>query len=283
MSERTCNGLPADWLNGWLAAVGATVLVDGMRLRWAGSGSPVAVLSLPGDADPLDAISATWPSLADMAAWPIADIAPDGGVLPLNPTVEQWRARVAAARTGNDSWMLSSLFTDLVFNHHDRVWSVGRGVLHPPAPTGRTMHHRLSHLSRTAVDRGGIARSLDGIGERSGGQGLGFDLGRVGSLADSSSQSVDPVVEILAFHGLALLPLRGSESGYLRQRGVSPQRSVSWSAWSRPLDRWAIDALLDRAESWPPDIDELGRWSSISFEAQSSMDPTRGHGSKRTR
>ena len=30
-------GLPADWLNGWLAAIGVTVLIPGARLRWTGA------------------------------------------------------------------------------------------------------------------------------------------------------------------------------------------------------------------------------------------------------
>ena len=45
MTQVTCAGLPASWLNGWLAAVGATVLDARIRLRWTTGGTPLAVLS----------------------------------------------------------------------------------------------------------------------------------------------------------------------------------------------------------------------------------------------
>ena len=34
MARVTCPGLPASWINGWLAAVGATVLDSRIRLHW---------------------------------------------------------------------------------------------------------------------------------------------------------------------------------------------------------------------------------------------------------
>ena len=40
MTEMTCPGLPGGWINGWLAAVGATVLDDRVRLHWTTDGAP---------------------------------------------------------------------------------------------------------------------------------------------------------------------------------------------------------------------------------------------------
>ena len=45
MTQVPCPGLPADWINGWLAAVGATVLDARIRLHWTTEGTPLAVLS----------------------------------------------------------------------------------------------------------------------------------------------------------------------------------------------------------------------------------------------
>ena len=38
--ERECPGLPAEWINGWLAAVGTTVLDSELRLSWTMDPSP---------------------------------------------------------------------------------------------------------------------------------------------------------------------------------------------------------------------------------------------------
>ena len=43
------SGLPAEWINGWLAAVGATVLDARIRLHWMTDGVPLAVPLVRGD------------------------------------------------------------------------------------------------------------------------------------------------------------------------------------------------------------------------------------------
>ena len=52
--------------------------------------------------------------------------------------------------------------------------------------------------------------------------GLGFDQTRLGSLADDTSIWIDPVVEELAFFGLAILPVRG--------KGIDRRMSRSFAA-----------------------------------------------------
>ena len=55
--------------------------------------------------------------------------------------------------------------------------------------------------------------------------GLGFDLTRVTAQADSSTEDmVDPVIEVLAFFGLALLPVRGAGVDQ-RMRGARSRNS----------------------------------------------------------
>ena len=43
MTRVTCPGVPASWINGWLAAVGATMLDSRIRLQWTADRTPVAV------------------------------------------------------------------------------------------------------------------------------------------------------------------------------------------------------------------------------------------------
>ena len=121
--------------------------------------------------------------------------------------------------------------------------------------------------------------SLAGEADRVRDNGLGFDQTRLGSLQDMTEPWVDPVVEVLAFFGLALLPVRGpgtdgrlgrSSDDPARQRGWrqsatagEPQRcQFHWPAWSQPLDRDGIDALLD---AWSPERED--RWTRLGVHA----------------
>ena len=74
MAEVICPGLPASWINGWLAAVGTTVQDEGIRLHWTADSTPVAVLNCRGRADPAASLLRFWPDdpeqLADL---PIAE------------------------------------------------------------------------------------------------------------------------------------------------------------------------------------------------------------------
>ena len=72
MTQLTCPGLPADWINGWLAAVGATVLDTRLRLHWTTDGAPLAVLSAA-EIDPVDALCESWPDMAQLSDMPIAE------------------------------------------------------------------------------------------------------------------------------------------------------------------------------------------------------------------
>ena len=71
MNEVACPGLPASWLNGWLAAVGAAVLDPRLRLSWTTGDAPVAVLSAE-SVEPVDALAESWPSRELVDGLPIA-------------------------------------------------------------------------------------------------------------------------------------------------------------------------------------------------------------------
>lgn len=301
MSTLACPGLPAWWLNGWLAAVGTTVLVPQMQLSWTDDPSPHAVLRLDGAADPVDAIAGAWPSDERIAAMPIARNWHDAGDLKRKPPLSTFTSRARASRGHPDSWALSSTVTDLFVTDRDPAKAaVAHARLDPPAPKGVTLHDRLLSLADAVTDTSVQAqRSFEGRGERVRNNGLGFDVTRLTALADSSHNRVDPIIEMLAFFGLALLPVRGSgvtdgdpgvrEATAVRARcwhRLGDERSLRmcWPAWSAPLRRDAIDALLDAWQpssrpTWHPLSVHAG-WRSVEYKGRGQSDSTKGIGSE---
>ena len=142
--------------------------------------------------------------------------------------------------------------------------------------------------------------SVSGVAERVKDNGLGFDLTRMGSQSDASGMAVDPVVEVLAFFGLALLPVRGRgtdrsvsgsshssaiQRGWRRISRTRREHRFMWPAWETALDRAAIDALLDM---WEPDKKRLwsrvgvhAGWQSVQFKPRATADTTRAFGAER--
>lgn len=296
-----CPGFPASWLNAWLAAVGATVLNPALRLHWTRGGTPQAVLCAQYE-DPVKILADSWPSRATLEDMPIRRRWPNTMDLPRNVPVNAFAARVAAVRSHPLSWTVSSTITDL---HVDDKGYVAHAPFDPPVPRGYVMHDRLLRLhARPGIlhARPGIEdlrRALDGTGERIENNGLGFDIARLGAGADGASKWVDPVVEVLAFFGMALLPVRGTGTDARLGRGVrtstiqrgwvqgddhqSPPR-FTWPVWDSPLDCAAIDALLDlwgadKRDEWPL-LGIHGAWRSVSY-APKGNEMTRGFGAER--
>ncbi|MDE0648236.1 MAG: hypothetical protein OXI08_09440 [Cyanobacteria bacterium MAG IRC4_bin_6] len=147
-----------------------------------------------------------------------------------------------------------------------------------------------------------IRASLTGEAPRVQDNGLGFDPARIGSQADKTDAYTDPVVEVMVFFGLSLLPMRGRgvdgspasriyadgrrQRGWRRPAGSRGAPRFHWPAWSQPLNVDGIDALLDQ---WNPDKQRrwwspLGvhaAWLSARYEALSTSDPTKAYGSER--
>ncbi len=294
-----CPGLPAYWINGWLAAVGATVLCPQLRLRWTRAGTPRAVLSMRDDAVD-EAIAASWPTAAYLEELPIAKQWSGTPEVKMHREVliDTFVQRVQAARSHPDSWTLSSTMTDLAVTLEGQVV---HAPFDAPAPQGLTLHERLlkTHgaiaLPPTAER---VRQSLQGLVARVRGNGLGFDQSRLASFADTGTKFVDPVVEVLAFFGLRLLPVRGPGREATRQ---NPPRATprnwslpssgprtlrfQWPAWTQPLDWHAIDALLDVwnpscPKSWPR-YGVHAAWQTVRYEAKNRRNPTRAYGSER--
>lgn len=284
MIELRAPGLRAGWLNGWLAALGTTVLVDGATVRWTDAGTPVAVLAARGEIDPVAAVAAALPSLDRLAELAIASHS-------RYVTPAAYEASVAHARARRDDFSLAASVTDLARSSDGKLL---HSPFDPPAPKGETLWARLRRC-RAELGSGGelvsrLRASFEGRGTRIAANGLGFDYTRITAAANPSEKLVDPVVELMAFYGLAYFPVRGSGGrvaqarGWIERRaGDRIERRFLWPTWPDPLDRWAIDALLgsfyyERGR---------GRHGGRAFEAVefqwSGNDVTRGFASRAAR
>lgn len=308
--SRECPGLPGEWINGWLAAVGTTVLDPDMRLSWTSGPSPIAVLRHP-DTDPAVALSEAWPSRRRLEEMPLARDFEGSDPLERQVPIETFGERVGLSRGHQDSWTLTSSLTDLAIDS-------GKASHAPFDPAGpgtiKWLHHRLlkvcNHIAQEDIDElaSAIKDAIDGLSLPVVDNGLGFDIFRLPDRAREGVRiMVEPVVEVLAFFGLALLPVRGDG---LRQRhvrvrqrghGIGGRRENAfvWPAWSQPLDRWGIDALLDAwHQTWTPhqaeegmewrtrhlDWERLGvhaGWATRPYKPTASADSTRGFSSVR--
>lgn len=302
MAELACPGLPASWLNAWLAAVGVTVLVPEMRLSWTDGPTPQAVLAVCDDGDPVQALASAWPSPERISHMPVAEHQSGCDDIVPNLPLQTFQERAQRYRGHVDAWSLSSTYTDLhVDATQPGVVLAARSRFAPPAPGPvGPIHRRLTRvLGFIDEPLARIAATLEGRAHRVNANGLGFDISRVTTLGDYSDKSVDPVLEALAFFGLALLPIRGAGTSRSAQsRGVhlrarqrlwfadlddARRERLMWPAWSDPLGANGIDALLDawhplRRATWR----QLGvhaAWRSVEFIWQGN-DPTRGIGSE---
>lgn len=293
--EITCSGLPAHWLNAWLAAVGATLLDPGIRLHWTKNGEAV----FAADDNPIDVLVQSWPSEELLNDLPIAENWKTAVRMQRKVSVEVFGQRVQMARKDPYSWTLSSTMTDLCV---DKNGEVEHAPFDPAGPgTIKWLHHRLVKLQKYLDELDTkLQESLMGYGARVKDNGLGFDQTRIGSLSDNTDILIDPVIETLAFFGLSMFPVRGNgidqrldrgENTGKKQRGwrtISSNRKFRqfhWPAWSDPLDYAGIDALMD---AWDPTkMDQWARlgihagWRSVPYKKRGLADNTRAFGSIR--
>lgn len=294
-----CSGWPADWINTWLAAIGTTVLVPDLRVSWTTDALPIAVLE-HSSKDPALMLIEGWPSKERIASMPLASsnlyrrITKDGDEKPKRKVlVKSFAKALKEARGHIDAWTLTSTMTDLSVQENGEV---GNGPFDPSGPgTIKWLHYRLlrthSHIQDPAKQ---IQASLIGIPNLINDNGLGFDMARL----NEGEQYTDPVVETLAFFGLTLFPVRGDGVNRKiprpRQRGwqIANNRDFIWPAWTQPLDKYGIDALLDAwHHSWKNHehgqtnvwkcLGVHAAWQTVRYQATAAADPTRGFGSQR--
>ncbi|MGH9224434.1 MAG: hypothetical protein ACRD2W_11800 [Acidimicrobiales bacterium] len=289
MAEQEAPGLTVDWLNAWLAAIGVTVLVPGVRLRWTDDPVPLALFVLRDGSPPLsERVAAAIPSLDDLQRLAIARWRQNRSELSRHVSLIAYADRSSMARACGDT-SLSSSVTDLIAD----VPSDGlpHSPFDPPVPKGITLWERLV-ACRNATDGAptSVSATLAGRGRRIASNGLGFDARRLVAGVRDAEKRVDPLLEVLAFFGTSLFPMRGN-GAESRARGWTgpPSRlgAFQWCAWLPALDRWAIDALLDLALGLSPRGARarclgISAWYRTSpYRALGSSDVTRAYGAVR--
>jgi hypothetical protein len=252
MGRYEAPGLPADWLNGWLAAIGVTVLVPAARLRWADRTIPFPVFETGDTADLAKLVAAALPTPGTLAESPIARALPGTEhEFARKVSLAAFRERAKLERQ-NDSGLLAASVSDLSANVNPD--DLEHGAFDVPVPKGVTLLERATACAEklAAADIAQRVRdTLSGWGRREEVNGLGFDARRIpGGMHPAATVGVyaDPVVELLVFSALPLFPVRG-DGRRVRQRlwadGNTRRGAFRWIAWRPALDRWAIDALLD--------------------------------------
>lgn len=285
MKTLQCPGLLAELPHHWLAAVGATVIVGDLRLSWTDDPSPCAVLASPCQ-NPAEVLHAAWPSSEDFRRIPVVEWnLSNKQDIPL----EDFRRMTRAGLTQSDAWSLAAAATDLA--PKARVPNAAaRGPFNPGFQGPSSPHRSISTMLRCTVDD--VTDALAGVLPSGKGDGLGLDPNRFGD-PQGTGEGVTTIhpIEVMAFYGLALFPLRGDgilNAAHARQRGwtlTSGRNEVfRWPSWRQPLDRWGIDALLD---AWNPDrrpTDEVlgigAAWRSVRID-RPGKNPGHGYASRR--
>jgi hypothetical protein len=275
-------GLQGDWLNGWLAAIGITVLLDDTRLSWSDDPIPHAILTSD-QPEPLAArIAAALPTTTDLEALAIARNLPGVPAFPRKIDRQTYAGRVKIARAAGD-FSLAATVTDLA---NDSDGYLHHAPLDPGAPKGRTLWDRLIRCRNALPDdpTAWIDATLASHGRRIEGNGLGFDYRR---LLDPATPNggvwSDPVIECMALMGLAFLPIRG-DGHRAAARGWSyrPTRpgAFTWPLWRPPLPPVGIDGFLDCWWNGLPTPQVITTFESVPYHTLTERDPTVGYASQ---
>jgi hypothetical protein len=278
-------GLPANWLNGWLAAIGVTVLVPGARLCWTGDGVPSAVFETDQPLDLAKMVADALPTAKTLARSAIARTLPGTEHdFSRNVTLAAFRERAMVERRAGEGILaasVSDLNTDL------NPGNLEHGAFDPPAPRGETLWSRATACAQalaTADIAERVQDTFSGSGRREVLNGLGFDARRFpAGMHAARDVYADPVVELLAFAALPLFPTRG-DGRRVRQRlwtdSSTRRGAFQWIAWRPALDRWGIDALLD-LPPWAVGRLTLARSRVVPYQPSAQADTTRAYFAER--
>ena len=263
MNRRECPGWTADWLTGWLAAVGTTVMVPGMKLSWKGAGNATrAVLHHP-DSDPLEALAQHWPdgNQFDALPWPRSGKTEQGveyGFGKLSPNDFARYAQKALTHCPDVQWASAALYTDTKLDRDGMCLPSQWGFV----ARGRDPHESVRCcLAAVTENKQRIALSAEGTPDRPVKKrpdwgrkpalfvfGLQNDYRRlIYGRAELGQGGVDFAAEALSFYGFGVLgPVTihnkvAKVTGEHRHDGES---RLYIPAWSEPLDRYAVAALM---------------------------------------
>lgn len=284
------SGLTADWLNGWLAAIGATVLIPELRLAWTNESVPVAILSNDEDIDMVSSLSDALPTVAQLSQSVIAkELTGAQFEFGRNVTLQSFQERAVLERS-RGGWHLAASVSDLRFDLNET--SLDHAAFDPPAPRGETLWSRAVACAKAIATENLptlVSDTLAGRGTRKKLNGLGFDAKRlplgVHGPGPVSELFVDPVIELLCFSALALFPTRGNGRA-IRQRGwrdsAMRRGAFEWIAWIPSLNKWGIDALLDLKPQ--PRIQSqlfVARYRVVPYQPLGSSDVRRAYFAER--
>ena len=291
MAITRTEGLRADWLNAWLAAIGICHLCPEVKLRWTDEPEPKAEFRHADGSELAEIVRKRLPERDWFDSLAIARPDQIDGVLfKHNPSLTDYRKRAIHARTRGD-FSLTSALTDLGELKAVTGDKLPHSPFNPPAPRGITLWDRVTSCVEELDQNpeATLEATFQGTATRIQGNGLGFDYLRLFSPTIPDGQVfVDPTIEVLAFFGLSLFPVRGDGVRH-RARGwtggVLSQGAFTWPAWSEWLGCTAIDALLDHFYS-QDDADWVSgtivaRYQSVPYRPKGSSDVTRGIGSER--
>ncbi len=275
MKQVEAPGWNADWINGWLAAVGIVSLCGEAKLTWSSDARPHAIFTGINIDDMVEA----WPTVDELSNLGIAeDHASLDGEFPRNPSRDQYNERADFCRK-NDDYSLGATLSDLVKLDE----SLAHAPFSPAAPgsTGPLYRRMLRCHEKVAESESAIAASLTGACERVPVGGLGFDPRRIMYAAVAKQpQRVDPVVEVFAFFGLQIFNVRGSRTRGWTSR-ILAAGSFRWPTWTEPLDFFALDALLDVFYNsdirWPF---KSPTYSTVPYQPLTGADQTRAYDSQ---
>lgn len=285
MTHTVARGLPADWLNAWLAAIGVLVLADEVSLSWTAEPRPRATFhhTTP---DLAALIVQSLPTRAETDHLAIARVFPGhSGSFDRRVPVEVFAERATVARARGDA-TLGSCVTDLQV---PRKGELDHSPLDPPAPKGVTMWDRIvacqEQLGDDPTPR--VSATLQGRARRAKLNGLGFDHTRFLTPSDPVGDVwVDPVVELLVAAGMTLMHSRGDGRHPAHRGWTGPglrPGAFSWPVWKAPLSLPAIDAVLDLWWADTPAPKMLGSYESVPYQPRATMDQTRGYASRAIR
>lgn len=275
-------GYRADWLNAWLAAIGVTVAVDGVRLSWSEDPVPHARFEFAGD-ELHTIVYQQLPTSDDLAMLPIARHLDGHAEFPRVVTLDAYRNRVKEERAADEPSLALSV-TDLIAGRATggSEDNLPHSAFDVSVPKGITLWQRVIACREAITGPDMVARSLNGPAPRVKNNGLGFDVSRIPSRSDGGDNYVDPVLELLAYLGLTLFPTRGNgRVATTRGWRDTPTRhgAFRWATWQRPRDRWAIDAWLDRYHAdRQPDLRSVYR--TVPYRPASARDRTCGYASE---
>jgi hypothetical protein len=276
-------GLQGNWLNGWLAALGITILVDHALLSWSDDPVPHAIVTSPVGESLAARIAAALPTTTDLGSLAIARNRPDAPALPRKVTQPAYAGRVPTARAAGD-FSLAATVTDLADAGPDGY--LRHAPLDPAVPKGLTLWDRLVDCRKALPDdpTPWIDAALAGHGRRVKVNGLGFDYTRLQHAASPTGGTwSDPALECLAFMGLAFLPIRGDGHRTAARGWTQPPSrpgAFTWPVWRPPLPSIGIDGLLDRWWNGLPTSEVITAFRSVPYRKLGDADTTVGYASE---